>query len=165
MPSNMFLHIKTVDGAVAGESRVSGFEETIELSSWTWGIAHTGSAGAGSGGSTGVASVNDMMVTAPIDKSFPVLSQAAAKGTHLDECVLTVCKSGGDLLPYLKITMKGGILSNVQVNGALDASSTSLHTMNISLNFQQVDIEYTPQGAKGDGGGATTGSIDISGLK
>jgi type VI secretion system secreted protein Hcp len=162
MASNMFITITTVDGLVEGESQVKGFEKNIELSGWSWNVTQTGSAGAGTGGSTGVSKIADLTVTGPLDKSYPVLAQASANGVHLDTTTLTICKSGGDLVPYLKHETKGGIISSVSVSGSLAPDGTSVQMMTITLNFSSIDFEYTPQGQGGAGEGSTTGSIDVS---
>jgi len=162
MASSIFVEVKTVDGPVAGESVVQGFEDQIEVSGWSWGVTQVGAAGSGAGGTSGSANVGDLILTVPLDKSYPVLMQAAGVGTHLDTCVLTVCKSGGDLLKVLTITTTGGILSNVHINGS-NTSGSAVHTVSFSLNFSEVDIEYTPQDAKGGGGGSTTGSLNVAG--
>jgi type VI secretion system Hcp family effector len=162
MASNMFITITTVDGLVEGESQVSGFEKHIELSGWSWNVTQTGSAGSGTGGSTGVSKIADLTVTGPLDKSYPVLSQAAANGVHVDTAELTICKSGGDLLPFLKHKLSGGLISGVSASGALAPDGTSVQMMTITLNFASIDFEYTPQGLGGAGEGSTTGSIDVS---
>jgi type VI secretion system secreted protein Hcp len=162
MASNMFIAITTTEGAVEGESKVTGFEKQIELVGWSWGVTQTGSAHSGTGGSTGVSKVSDLTFTAPIDKALPTLAQAAAKGVHLKTAILQVCKTGGEIVPYLKITLTGGLISGVQASGSQAHDATSVQTMSVSLNFSKIEMEYMPQAATGSAEGSTTGSIDVS---
>ncbi|MCL2447678.1 MAG: type VI secretion system tube protein Hcp [Polyangiaceae bacterium] len=159
MANNMFIKITTVDGDVEGESQVKGFEKYIELTGWSWNVTQTGSAGSGQGGSTGVVKIGDLTVTGQIDKSYPVLAQCAANGTHVKTAELNVCKTGGDLSPFLKKTLNGGIVSSVTSSGGLAADGTSIQLMTITLNFASIDFEHKPQKDDGSFAGSTTCSI------
>ncbi len=162
MASNIFLAISTVDGDVQGESVVDGYTDQIELTGWSWGVSQTGVAGSGAGGTSGTANIADLVLTGVADKSCPVLAQAAGLGTHLGECTLTICRSGGDLTKAMTITTQGGILSNMQLSGS-NAGGTYVTTMTFSLNFSTIDIEYMPQDASGASGGATSGALNVAG--
>ena len=165
MASNMFILINSQDGgAVQGESVVADYKNQIEVTGVQWGVAQTGSAHSGLGGSTGTATVDDVTITASVDKSFPILAQMAHTGAHIANATLTICKTtGGKLLPYLVIKMTGGLVSRVSLNGSTPEGGTSVHTMLVSLNFSQVEFDYTPQTAAGQGGAAVTGKLDIAG--
>lgn len=165
MASSMFLQINSESGgAVNGESIAQGFENQIEVTGYTMGAAQRGSASSGKGGSTGTATVSDVVITAVQDKSFPTLLQMAGNGTHVKTAKLTICKTGGGLFPYHIITMTSGILSSVSAVGSTDDSGTARHLMTISINFSQIQSSYTAQDSTGQAlGGAVTGQINIAG--
>jgi type VI secretion system secreted protein Hcp len=163
MASNMFLAINSQDGgAVQGESLVDSFKNQIEISSWTWGVTQTGSAHSGPGGSTGTATVNDLTMTGVLDKSFPILSQMAGSGVHVKDATLTICKTGGKLQPVLVIKVTGGIVSKVSGSGSIAPDGTSVQLMSVSLNFSQVELDYSPQTIAGQTGPTVKGVINIS---
>jgi type VI secretion system secreted protein Hcp len=166
MAHNTFLSVKLTSGQVDGESTVKGFEKQIECLGWSWGVTHTGSAASGTGGSTGAANVLDLVVTAPVDKSFPVLSQASGTGVHVDTAIVTVCKLSGDSssgpLAYHTITMNGGILSEVSIVGNTLDDNTSVQTMTVKFNFNAINFDYVPQGGGGAGDGSVTGTISVA---
>lgn len=137
----------------------------IECLSWSWGMTQTGSTQVGSGGGTGSADVRDLTVTKYVDSSSPILAYYCFKGQHLPTALLTCIKVGGKGGPidYLKITMGG----NDKANGAVIISSistgerevvngqtTDRFLETITLNFNNVLVEYTPQ--KSDGTPGTT---------
>lgn len=164
MAASMYLQINAQSGgAVAGESIAAGFENQIEVDSYTWGVAQSGVSGAGKGGSTGTSNVSDMIITADMDKSFPILAQMGGTGMHVTSAVLTICKTGGGLFPYHKITMTNGILTAVQGAGTTGDDGTPTHTMTININFQQIAFEYTAQDSTGQAlGGAVSGKINVA---
>lgn len=165
MASSMFLLINSESGgAVNGESIAQGFENQIEVTGYSFGAAQRGASSSGKGGSTGTATVSDMVVTAITDKSFPTLLQMAGNGTHIKSAKLTICKTGGGLFPYHVITMTSGILSNVSAVGSTGEDTTASHVMTISINFSQIQSSYTAQDSTGQAlGGAVTGQIHIAG--
>jgi type VI secretion system secreted protein Hcp len=164
MASNIFVQIDSQDGgAVQGESVVGDYKDQIEVSSWSWGVSQSGSASSSQGGSTGTANVTDLTFTANVDKSFPILAQMAGKGTHVKDATLTICKTGGTLLPYLVIKMTGGLVSQVAIGGTSSDSGAPTQVMTVALNFAKVEFDYTPQTTAGAGGAAVSGAIDISG--
>jgi type VI secretion system secreted protein Hcp len=165
MASSMFLQINSESGgAVNGESIAAGYENQIEVTGYSIGAAQKGASSSGKGGSTGTATIQDVVITAVMDKSFPTLLQMAGNGTHIKNATLTICKTGGGLFPYHIITMTSGILSSVSAAGTTNDEGTPLHLMTISINFSQVQSSYTAQDSTGQAlGGAVTGKINIAG--
>lgn len=160
MASNTGIWIQTVKAKIDGESKA--YPGAIEVTSWSWWVAQTGSAHSGTGGSTGTSQVGDLTFTAPLDKSFPSLAQAAGVGTHLEKCSLKVYKTGGEKVVYLTVSLTGGLISRVEANGTTDDKGTSRTTMSVTLHFSKIEFEYSPQDEKGAAGGSTTGMIDVA---
>ena len=155
MAVDMYLKL----GDIKGESLAKGHTDEIEVLSWAWGCAQTGSTHMGTGGGTGTASVSDITINKYVDKSSPTILQSCCQGTHLPEAVLTLRKAGGNsAVEYLKITLK-----EVLVSGHMfSAGGSEQVAEQITLNFAQFNMEYQPQdntGAKK--GGAVTGKWNI----
>jgi type VI secretion system secreted protein Hcp len=72
---------------------------------------------------------------------------------------LTVRKAGENALEYLKITMKNGLVSSISDGGS---GGEDRLTENVSLNFSEVKVEYTPQKADGSGDAAIEMAWDIA---
>src|SRR5690348_6092500 len=99
MAVDMFLKL---DG-IKGESLDSKHKDEIQIESFSWGLAQTGTMSAGMGGGAGKVNVHDISVTKYVDKSSPELMLACCNGKHIPSGLLTVRKAGEKPLEYLKI--------------------------------------------------------------
>jgi type VI secretion system secreted protein Hcp len=143
MAVDMFLKLDGVDG----ESKDKTHKKDIDILSWSWGMSNSGSAHVGGGAGSGKVNVQDVSVTKYIDCSSPKLMLACCSGTHYAKALLTVRKAGGESpVEYVKITMEEVMITSVTTGGS---GGEDRLTENISLNFANVKLDYTPQGDKG----------------
>lgn len=140
MASNIFIKF---DG-IPGEARGKDHKDEIDVLSWSWGVAQSGSMGTGGGGGRGKASVHDLNFTKEIDKASPKLFEACCNGKHIASITLSANKAGEKPMEFLKVSLADCIISSIQTNG-----SESGYVENVSLNFGKVEIEYTEQDEKG----------------
>jgi type VI secretion system secreted protein Hcp len=146
MAVDMFLML---DG-IKGESSDSKHKGEIDIESFSWGMAQTGSGHRGSGSGTGKVDMNDISIVKAVDKSSPTLMLACANGKHIAKGKLTVRKAGENPLDYLTIDLENILVSNYQTNGV---NSADVPTETFALNFVKVKLEYwtqTDKGAKGE---------------
>jgi type VI secretion system secreted protein Hcp len=147
-------------GSLKGESVVKGFEDQIQLLSWSWGMSQSGTTHQGSGGGAGKVNVQDLNFTHYVDSSSPNVITACCTGQHFDSAVLTMRKAGGSPLDYVKITLTDIIVTSVSSGGS---GVEDLLMESVSLNFGKFKYEYQPQDAKGGKkGGAITATYNIS---
>jgi type VI secretion system secreted protein Hcp len=142
----MFLML---DG-VKGESSDSKHKGEIDIESFSWGMAQTGSGHRASGSGSGKVDINDISIVKVIDKASPTLMLACANGKHITKGKLTVRKAGENPLDYLTIDLENIFVSSYNTNGV---NSADVPTESISLNFVKVKLEYwtqTDKGAKGE---------------
>ena len=142
-------------GSLKGESVVKGFEDQIQVLSWSWGLSQTGTTHMASGGGAGKVNVADINVTHHVDAASPALIQACCKGTHFDTATLTMNKAGGTALAYVTITLHDIIISSVNTSGA--GEEQLMETF--GLNFAKFKYSYQPQDNKGAKKG---GAIDVT---
>lgn len=148
MAVEMFLKIE--GPAIKGESKGDGHKEEIDVSSFSFGASNAGSGHAGGGAGTGRVSVQDLHITKYVDKATADLIKASFNGTHFDKATLFVRKAGGEkALEYMKIELKQAFVSSVQTGGAHGEDRIP---ESISLNFEEIFIEYVEQTEKGAGG-------------
>ncbi|AKJ28872.1 Hcp1 family type VI secretion system effector [Caldimonas brevitalea] len=140
----MFLKIDDVKG----ESVDAKHKGTIDVLAWSWGLSQSGTTHLGGGGGSGKVSVQDISLTKYVDKSTPTLMLACCNGKHYKEAVLTVRKAGEKPLEYIKITMKEVIVANLSTGGS---GGEDRLTENLTLNFAEFKVEYTPQKPDGSG--------------
>lgn len=147
MAFDAFLKIEGVEG----ESTRDGFEDQIEVLSFSWGASNPTSIGAGGGGGAGKASLSSFNVMKISDKASPGLFQACCSGKHFPKATVTLHKAGGDeAVDYLTYEFEKVFVESIQWSGS--SGGDDRPTESLSLAFGKVEITYTPQtetGAKG----------------
>lgn len=143
MAGDMFLKIDGVDG----ESQDSKHKSWIEILSWSWGEAQTGSAGKGGGAGIGKVDMQDFSFSKFMDKASPKLMLACAQGKHLPTMDFVARKAGGEQENYMKMKLTDVMVSSFSTSNS--AGSGSLPVESISLNFSKIELEYFQQDAKG----------------
>jgi type VI secretion system secreted protein Hcp len=132
-------------GDIKGESPDDKHKGEIEILSWSWGVANTGSHSTGGGGGTGKASFSDLAFTHKIDKASPLLLKACATGQHIKEATITRRKAGKGQQEFLIIKMNDVIVTSVAESDASGGDQME----SITLAFAKVDLEYKPQKPNG----------------
>lgn len=152
--SDYFLKIDTIEG----ESTDAKHKGQIEIDSFSWGVSNSGSMAAGGGGGAGKATFQDLHFTKKVDKSSPKLMEAVATGEHLRSLELVVRKAGGDQMEYYKIELQDVVISGFSTTG----SSGEAPSESISLNFEKIIFEYTPQNADGTAAAPLKAGYDLA---
>ena len=145
MAVDMFIKI----GDIEGESTDDKHGKEIDILAWSWGLSQSGTTHMGGGGGSGKVNVQDLSLTKYVDASTNALMKACCDGTHYPEALLTVRKAGKDALEYIKVTMKELIVTSVSTGGS---GGEDRLTENVTLNFAEFKVEYTPQNPDGTGG-------------
>lgn len=154
MAVDMFMKIDDVKGESADDSH----KDEIDILSWSWGAAQTGSSQIGSGSGAGKAAVQDLTFHMHVEKSVPVLLGMCLTGKPFQQAQLTIRKAGGSPLEYVKVIMTGGLVSNVSFAG----SGSDVQSVTVSLNFSKMEFHYTPQAADGTAMADVTTTYDQS---
>lgn len=155
MAVDMFLKLDDVKG----ESTDDKHKDEVDVLAWSWGMNQSGTTHMGGGGGSGKVSVHDLSLTKYVDKSSPNLILATCNGKHYKQALLTVRKAGEKPLEYIKITMKEVIVSSLSTGGS---GGVDRLTENITLNFAEFKIEYTPQKSDGSGEAAVEAAYHIA---
>jgi type VI secretion system secreted protein Hcp len=102
----------------------------------------------GGGGGAGKVSIQSFSITKKLDKSSPLLFQAAATGKHFKDAVLSFArKAGGEQKTYLKFEFQSILISGVQDGGA---SGGGAPTEQVSFAFQKCkETFYDSKGKTG----------------
>ena len=145
--------------SVAGESHDVHHPDEIELTSFSWGEATSGSlvGGGGGGGTAGKIHMQDLHFSAINSKASPKLMVLCANGKHLKTAVLTARRGGGAQQEFLKLTFTDVTISSYNISG----TETIVPTDQVSLNFAKVQIDYKPQNANGSLGATVHGGWDV----
>ena len=156
MASDSFIKI----GDIKGESSDAKHKDEVEVLSWSWGVAQSGSV-TGPGGGAGKASFADFSFMHRIDSASPVLMRACATGEHIKEATVTHRKAGKGQQEFLIIKMNDILITSVQPT----ASSADGLMEAVSLQMAKVNLEYKPQKADGSLDAGVFFKYDIKGNK
>jgi type VI secretion system secreted protein Hcp len=144
---------------VIGDVTVRGHEGEIAIESYSFGVAHTGSAGGGTGGGQGKATFTDVALTAALSSASPQLFLACASGKNFPEAVLSLQQvSAGGGFQFFKVTLRDVLVSGYQHGGA---TADNLPRETISLNFAAMKLDFTPQTDTGASGQVVSGGWDV----
>jgi len=143
--ADYYLRIDTIKG----ESEAVGFEEQMQIESWSFGANNSGSANVGTGMGTGKVSMQDFHFVIQNGSASVQLFLATCKGNHIPQAVLSCRKTGGDGTPYTyyKVTFGDLVISSFQTGGS--NGSGALPMESISFNFTKITHEYFQQKANG----------------
>lgn len=128
-----------LDG-IPGESRDAEHKDEIEIESFSMGISRPP-------GSTGAAQLSDLNLSKLLDKASPLLMLRCADGKHIPTAVLTCRTVGGDKpVNFYVIRLTDVVVTSVSVSGAAGGDRP---IESFSLNYAQIEWEYTPISATG----------------
>ena len=156
MAVDVFLKL----GTIKGESKDSAHPGEIDILSWSWEIAQTGTMGHGGGGGAGKANFSDLNIMHTLDKASPVLMASCANGEHIAEGTLVARKAGKGQQEYLILKMTDVLITSVSPSGSSEEPTES-----VSLQFGKVDLEYKPQKPDGSLDAGLHFKYDITGNK
>ncbi len=155
MAVDFFLDLQ--GAGIQGESVTKGFENQIQLLSFSWGGSQVSSV-AGTGGSgAGKVDLADLSVMKHLDSASPLIYKNLAAGTHLQTATLSASKAGaggtsGGSVAFLKITLGELFVTSMQLSG-----SSELPTESVSFSYNTIKYEYSKQDDQGNL--ASTGAI------
>jgi type VI secretion system secreted protein Hcp len=131
---NTFLKL---DG-IKGEATDKQHKGEIEISSFSWGVSNASSIGSATGGAgAGKTSIQSFTIMKVLDKTSPLLLQAAASGKHIKSAELVFArKAGGTQRDYLYIKMEDVLISSVQTQGS---GKNGLPQESVTFNFQKAE--------------------------
>jgi type VI secretion system secreted protein Hcp len=153
----IYMKFDSIDGDVTAK----GFEKSIEVLSFSWGVTNQVSA-SGSGGSAGRASFQDLHFVQKTGSASPKLIEAGATGQSQKEATMTFIKAGSSDNPqaYLQIKMNDVLISGFQTAGA-EGAENDVPTDEVSLNFAKIEYDFTPQNTDGSLGAVIPFNFDL----
>lgn len=122
------------------------FSGGIQVTSFSYGVSNTGTVG--SGGSSGRAMFNDLVITKPVDLASPVFYHHCASGQRIQEATLYVRRTlGGDKgAHFMVLKLEDVLVTSCSSQGAGDELGQEV----ITLTYGK--IEKTISGFQDDRG-------------
>jgi len=146
--ANCFLTLKTQKcSQIKGETTQKGFEDYVEIESYSlgasYGVAGPAAGGGTGGASSGKATLQDVHFMAKQGKESVALFKCCATGDPVEEAVLKCLReaSGGRQV-YFTMTLKDGFVSSIQWSGS--GSENQIPMVYFSLAFRVIEMEYKP---------------------
>ncbi|HWY80858.1 MAG TPA: type VI secretion system tube protein Hcp [Roseiarcus sp.] len=156
MAVDMILELENV----TGESKVQGFLNHIDISSFSWGASNSGSAHMGGGASGGgKGNIHDMSFTKTVDNSSPILFKLCYQGKHIPTGKLHVRKAAGDeKLEYQLFVMTEVYITNVSMG---DAAGNETPSESFTLTFAKIKYTYKQQSETGGDQATPEFEVDV----
>ncbi len=155
-----FLKIDGIEGE-STDDKHTNWIEVLSFSSGGLRQSASGSASTAGGATSQRAEFSDFMIVKALDKSSPKLSQACAKGTHIKEVILEICRAGGDKVKWMEYKLGNCIVSSVKSEGYSGGNET-LPLEVVTFNYGSIQWIYTQQKrADGSGGGQVGAGWDL----
>ncbi len=134
-----------IDG-IEGESTQKDHKGEIQIDSFSVGAQSSQSIGSqSSGAGAGKVSIQSFSITKTLDKSSPLLFQAAATGKHFKDATLSFSrKAGGKEQTYLKFDFQNVFISSVQDG----SSGGGQPTEQVTFAFQKVSEAFVQPNGK-----------------
>jgi type VI secretion system secreted protein Hcp len=136
---DIFLNVP----GIPGDATQRGFENWIDVTSFNLGETFVPPKSAG--GARGVASLMDITLTKPVDRSSPKFASAISKGERFLTVDLDVTKTIGrdqnNQKPYLEYTLHDVILTSFTEVATSGTSATDVRDA-ISLDATKIDFKF-----------------------
>jgi type VI secretion system secreted protein Hcp len=146
----MFLSITGErNGVIKGEAQDSKFKDQIEVLAWSWSMVGRMKGGARQ------SSIREVSFTKLVDRASTALMSALRTNEMIKEATLTIRKTGGAPMVFLTIKMEQGLVASIDIEAGGAAGAATL-IERVSMSFNKVTVNYTPQGPDGREQGATT---------
>lgn len=141
--ADYYLKIDQVEGEAI--AKIDNVDKQMQIESWSFGATNSGSGKQGAGLGVGKVSFQDFHFVVQNGKASPQLFLHNAKGTHLNQAILSCRKTGGGGNPYtyFKVTFGDIVISSFQTGGS--NGSAVLPMEQISFNFTNITMEYFEQ--------------------
>lgn len=146
MAFDTYITIKDIEGEVVA----TGVEKSIEIYSFSWGVASTVTPGSTGGRalSAGKAQMSSFNIMKKVDKASAKLFQSCADGKQIAEATVVMRKAiNGKQETFLKYVFTDLMVESVQWSGSSGGDDTP--TESVSFAFAKVTVEYKTQAADG----------------
>lgn len=160
-----------MDG-VQGHVTTQGYQNWIEVQSFSFGVMRNISTKPGNviDRETTKPSVSEVIITKPMDKATPNLFTQTTSGKAVANVEIDFCQTDGNSVKtYMKYTLSNVLLSNYQVLGQTDAvtpsqgsSTTALPIETLNLNFDKIEMKYTPYDEKHNASSPIPAGYDLN---
>jgi type VI secretion system secreted protein Hcp len=155
MAVEIILDIK----GVKGESQIKGFENKIDVFSFSLGASNPSQVSTGSGSGAGKVSLSSISFQKVVDAATPDLFRACCSGKHFDTAKLTIRESGGDSpVEYAVWDMTQAFVDSISWGAASGGDKPS---ESLSMSFASIKITYSAQAASGSGQKGPSAGWDV----
>lgn len=148
-----------IDG-IDGDSVLDGHSDSIDVISWSWGVARPTAPGSGSAGRSGRPDFDDLHVAASISRASPAIVESCVTGRRHREAVLTGLRSSGDgqLVDFVEYELGDVSITSVEHGDTDDGPPIE----EMSIDYRTFEIRYVSQRPDGSSGQTTGFSHDLN---
>ena len=130
MAVDYFLKVE----GIPGESLDAKHKDEIDVLGFNWGVSQEGGTRTRSGGASGKAVFDELIVLA-----------RCASGKHIKSAVLTCRRAGKAPVEFLKITLTDVVITSYEIDGTQEEPPVD----QVGLAFAKIETAYSPVDATG----------------
>lgn len=156
---SIYMKIDGIDGHVTAK----GYEKWIELDNVHFGVERTISAKPGNTADREATkpTIREVVVAKTMDKTTPNIFTEACVGKAKSKVEIHICQTGEKISPYMQYEFDNVIFSNYQVS-ALGTEQNVIPKEILHLNFDKIQMKYTPYNDKHQAGSPIPAGYDLS---
>jgi len=160
----MAIYMKIDD--IEGDVTAKGYENWIALDAFKFGVVRSISTKPGnvSDRESTKPTVGEIVVSKLLDKTSPHIFTEACIGKAKPKVKIHFCQTGENVSPYMEYTLNNVLVSNYQVQGE-HKETTVIPTESINLNFDKIEMRYTPYDEKHAPGSPIPAGYDLNTAK
>lgn len=136
----IYIQIDKIDGNVTA----AGHEKWIEVHSMSFGVGRgimSVTPGAVKDRESSIPSISEIIISKTMDETSPLLFIEACVGIA-KTMKIHFCRTGDQTQTYMEYILNNVLISSYSVQGSGD----SIPQESLSLNFDKIEVKYTPYG-------------------
>lgn len=155
MSNAIFLKLEEAEGECTDEAH----DKEINVDSFSWGIANSGTMESGQGVSAGRPQAFELSVSKIIDTSSHLMIQRCASGKVFPKATISVQRAGGEKVQALVIEFQNVYVTNYQLS---DSKGTGqLPSEGVTFAYENMKFVYTKQKEDGSADAEKEAGYDL----
>ena len=155
----IYMQFKGIDGNITAK----GFEKYIQLHSFSFGLGRaiaSRNPGQMSNREASTPSISEISISKETDETSPLFFSQACLGDSIDTVIITFTITGPDQpLHSVDYTLSNVLISSYSVSGN---GGEGVPFENMSLNFDKIEVKYTPYDDKHKAKSPVTSSYNLA---
>jgi type VI secretion system secreted protein Hcp len=156
----IYMKIDGIDGNVT----TKGYEKWIEVNELDWNVNRSikSKPGVVADREATKPAISELRLKKQMDQTSPLIFTEACVGKAKPSVKIHLCQTGESISPYMEYTLNNVLFSNYSVKIDKDTEESHATLESISLNFDKVEMKYTPYSAAHEADSPVPAGYDLT---